>query len=140
TDVAAVLDKCVGRTIDSRAINDIMNMIGRCVVAGGIRRTAELSLGDVSDEQFLNLKNYAMNPDRCNYGWAANNSVLATCGMDYSKIVNRVADNGEPGFVWMDNARDYGIMSEPKNHKDSRALGVNPCLTGDMQVEVLDKK
>jgi len=139
-DIEAVLNKYINKALDSRGINDIMNMIGRCVVAGGIRRSSELSLGEVNDEAFLNLKNAGACPERQGYCWAANNSVLASPGMDYSKMVDRVASNGEPGFVWMDNAREYGIMSEPKDHKDSRAEGVNPCLTGDMIVSVVDEK
>jgi len=42
--------------ITSRHISDIINMIGRCVVAGGIRRSSTILFGDPADEEFQNLK------------------------------------------------------------------------------------
>lgn len=35
--------------ITSRDIVDIMNIIGKCVVAGNIRRVAEIALGEAND-------------------------------------------------------------------------------------------
>ena len=35
-----------------------MNMIGKCVVAGNVRRTAEIVFGDPHSEEYINLKNY----------------------------------------------------------------------------------
>ena len=35
-----------------------MNLIGKCVVAGNVRRTAEIVFGDPHDEEYLDLKNY----------------------------------------------------------------------------------
>ena len=52
-----------------------MNMIGRCIVSGNIRRTAEIAFGEPDDEEFINLKNYDLNPERMKYGWVSNNSV-----------------------------------------------------------------
>lgn len=46
----------VGKPISSTAIVDVMNMIGRCVVAGNVRRSAEIALGDPNDAAFLALK------------------------------------------------------------------------------------
>ena len=37
------------RVIGSRDIVDIMNIIGRCVVAGNIRRVAEIAIGERED-------------------------------------------------------------------------------------------
>lgn len=45
--------------ITSTHIVDVFNMIGACVVAGGLRRSAEIMLGDPEDMEFLNLKNPA---------------------------------------------------------------------------------
>lgn len=44
-------------TLDSVDIVDLMNYIGRCVVAGNVRRTAQLSLGDVTDMDYVTMKN-----------------------------------------------------------------------------------
>lgn len=108
-------------------IVDLMNMIGRTVVAGNVRRSAEIALGDASDE-FLNLKNYEMYPEEtAMYRWASNNSVVASVGDDYSGIAERIAANGEPGVFWLDNARRFGRMGRSPDNADLAAAGCNPC-------------
>lgn len=39
-------------------ITDIMNIIGKIVVAGNVRRTAEIAFGEPEDEEFANMKNW----------------------------------------------------------------------------------
>ncbi|ORX63742.1 PFL-like glycyl radical enzyme [Basidiobolus meristosporus CBS 931.73] len=126
--VRNILEKNVGAPISVTSIVDIMNLIGKCVVAGNIRRTAEIAFGDPNDEEYIDLKNYEVNPHRIEYGWTSNNSVFAELGMDYSGVCARAAKNGEPGFAWLENAQNYGRMEDPKNMKDRLALGGNPCL------------
>lgn len=123
-NIRKVLDELDGGFLTSRAIVDIFNMIGACVIAGNVRRSAEIMLGEPDDDEFLNLKNYEENPDRAEWGWSSNNSVFANTGMDYSKYSQRIIDNGEPGFIWMDNVNGYGRMGEKKV---DNAEGVNPC-------------
>ena len=128
-----ILKKEVGRPITSRAIVDIQNIIGKCVVAGNVRRTAEIALGDPDDETFLDLKNYKMNPDRESYGWTSNNSVLAVLGMNYDEIAERIRINGEPGLAWLENMRAYGLMGNSPDNKDSRVMGCNPCVEQSLE-------
>eukprot|EP00471_Norrisiella_sphaerica_P002388 CAMPEP_0184478974 /NCGR_PEP_ID=MMETSP0113_2-20130426/856_1 /TAXON_ID=91329 /ORGANISM="Norrisiella sphaerica, Strain BC52" /LENGTH=745 /DNA_ID=CAMNT_0026856939 /DNA_START=105 /DNA_END=2342 /DNA_ORIENTATION=- len=109
-------------------IVDIMNMIGKCVVAGNVRRTAEIAFGPPQNSEYLNLKNYTKNPQRVEYGWASNNSVYAELGMDYKDICDRIRDNGEPGLAWLGNMQRYGRMGDSPDEKDHRAMGGNPCL------------
>ena len=33
--------------------------------------------------------------------------------MNYENMCKRVVENGEPGFAWLANMRDYGRMIEP---------------------------
>ncbi|KAI9480202.1 hypothetical protein LPJ78_001223 [Coemansia sp. RSA 989] len=120
------LDKSVGQPISVTTIVDIMNLIGKCVVSGNVRRTAEIAFGDPHDREYIDLKNYKVNPQRASFGWTSNNSVFATVGMDYTDICKRVQVNGEPGFQWMENARRYGRMGE-ENTRDARIEGANPC-------------
>lgn len=117
-----------GQIISSRDIVDIMNLIGKCVVSGNVRRTAEIAFGDSKDEDFLSLKDYNMYPERMAYGWTSNNSILAELGMDYSKVAECIAKNGEPGLAWLENMQSYSRMMDPPDYKDYRALGGNPCL------------
>ena len=97
-----VLGKNAGEPISITTIVDIMNLIGKCVVAGNVRRTAEIVFGDPDSEEYLDLKNYEVNPHRDQYGWTSNNSIFAELGMDYTEACKRVVDNGEPGFAWLE--------------------------------------
>lgn len=105
-----------------------MNLIGKCIVAGNVRRTAEIAFGSPDCEEYLHLKNYDRHPERQGHGWASNNSVLAPLGMDYSAVCDRVRSNGEPGFAWLQNMQAHSRMTGEPDHKDSRARGGNPCL------------
>ena len=125
-----------GENLDSRAIVDIVNLIGTCVVAGNVRRSATLALGKSQDENFINLKNWEVFPERNNYdptgensGWAwmSNNSISAEIGTNYEDYVDLIANNGEPGFIWLDVARNYGRLADPADGKDYRVMGFNPC-------------
>ena len=127
-DIRKVLEKNSGEPITITTIVDIMNLIGKCVVAGNVRRTAEIVFGEPDNEEYLDLKNYEVNPHRDQYGWTSNNSIFAELGMDYTEAAKRIVDNGEPGFAWLDNMRKYSRMKNGGDDKDHRAMGGNPCL------------
>lgn len=132
-----ILSKSIGKTISIRNIVDIMNLIGQCVVAGGVRRTAEISFGP-STQEYLSLKNYYWNAEegkfvgamaeRADFGWTSNNSIFAKVGQDYTEVGAQTAVNGEPGYAWLENMQKYGRMIDPPNWKDKKAKGGNPCL------------
>lgn len=129
-----IFESEVGKTVGSRLIADLMNLIGTCVVAGNVRRSAEIGLGQPDDIDFINLKNPDYFPERNSYdpanpgwGWMSNNSLDVKVGQDYSKFTDLICNNGEPGFIWMDVSRDYGRLIDPPNYKDKRAAGYNPC-------------
>ena len=132
-DIIKVLEKNEGEPITITTIVDIMNLIGKCVVAGNVRRTAEIVFGDPHDEEYLDLKNYKVNPDRETYGWTSNNSIYAELGMDYTDVCRRIVDNGEPGFAWLDNMRHYSRMKNGGDDKDHRVMGGNPCLEQSLE-------
>lgn len=128
-DVQETLNPLIGEYITSTAIVDICNLIGRCVVAGNVRRSAEIAFGEPADEDFFNLKNPDIAGDKLDsHRWASNNSLFAYVGMDYTKAANMTAVNGEPGYEWLENAQAYGRMKDLPNWKDRRARGGNPCL------------
>lgn len=137
SSVHDTLRPLIGEPITSSAIVDLFNLVGRCVVAGNVRRSAEIALGDPNDEEFLNLKNPSTRANKdalMHHRWASNNSVFAEVGMDYSKVAPLTAINGEPGYEWLDNARNYGRMIDPPDYKDTRVMGTNPCVTSDTWV------
>ncbi|KAJ8524705.1 hypothetical protein ON010_g16411 [Phytophthora cinnamomi] len=126
--IEAILKPLAGKPLTARGIVDIMNQMGVCVVSGNVRRTAEIAFGDYNDEEYVDLKNYEKNPDRAAYGWTSNNSIFADIGMDYKPIAERIVRNGEPGFAWLENMRNYGRMNGVKDDRDRNASGGNPCL------------
>ncbi len=128
-----VLNQEVGQPISITAIVDIMNLIGKCVVSGNVRRSAEIVFGDSASDEYLDLKNYDVNPQRADYGWTSNNSIFADVGMDYGPACDRVRYNGEPGFAWLSNMKDYGLMNNGPDFKDSRVAGGNPCLEQSLE-------
>lgn len=126
-DIIDILVPLIGKRITSTAIVDIMNVIGRCVVAGNVRRTAEIAVGEPDDPDFLDLKNPEKNKkELLHHRWASNNSLLAVVGQDYSVAADLTAMNGEPGYVWLENCRNYGRTGE-NGKPDYRVMGVNPC-------------
>jgi len=131
--IAAVLATSAGQPISVTNIVDIMNLIGKCVVAGNVRRTAEIAFGEPGSDEFLDLKNYHVNPHRAEYGWTSNNSIFAELGMNYGPSAQRVALNGEPGYAWLDNMRAYGRMGDAPDFKDKRVAGANPCVEQSLE-------
>eukprot|EP00924_Labyrinthula_sp_SR-Ha-C_P009085 snap_masked-scaffold_2-processed-gene-12.55-mRNA-1 protein AED:0.01 eAED:0.01 QI:0/-1/0/1/-1/1/1/0/683 len=126
--VSGILSSYEGKALSSTGIVDIMNLIGKCVVSGNVRRTAEIAFGEPKDQDFQKLKDYKLNPHRASFGWTSNNSVLAEIAMDYSGIVDGIYENGEPGLAWLENMRKYSRMSDAADWKDEKAKGGNPCL------------
>ena len=121
--------------ITSTIIVDIFNYVGKAVVAGGVRRSAEIMFGDPSDEDFMALKQdeKALEDRR----WASNNSIFGEVGMDYAKVARAIAVNGEPGIAWMENSRAYSRMGRAPDHKDDRAMGCNPCVEQTLEDQEL---
>ena len=122
-----------GQKLTRRDIADIGNMIGVCVVSGNVRRSAELLIGRIEDEEFLNLKNYEKYPERMTHGWMSNNSVAVNVGDNLDNIIEGIARNGEPGVIWMDISKQYGRLADPINNKDWRIAGYNPCAEQSLE-------
>ena len=138
--VSKIFDGRAGQKLTRRDIADLGNLIGVCVVSGNVRRSAELLIGRIDDQDFLNLKNAEVFPERNSYdpaapgwGWMSNNSIEASVGTDLSPIIDGIARNGEPGVVWMDVTRKYGRLIDPENNKDWRAAGYNPCAEQSLE-------
>jgi ribonucleoside-triphosphate reductase (thioredoxin) len=134
--ISSILGGRDGERISTTDIVDICNLIGKCVVAGNVRRSALLSLGDPDDEDFLALKNREINPERMGadgWGWTSNNSVEAKVGTDYSQLADAVVLNGEPGLVYTDLCRQYGRLIDEATNRDYRVAGCNPCAEQSLE-------
>ena len=129
-----------GEKLTTVDIADIGNLIGKCVVSGNVRRSAELLIGRIDDQDFLNLKNAEAFPERNSYdpetpgwGWMSNNSVMVNVGTDFAPIVDGIIRNGEPGVIWEDMSKQYGRLADPINNKDWRIAGYNPCAEQSLE-------
>jgi adenosylcobalamin-dependent ribonucleoside-triphosphate reductase len=138
--IRKMFDGRKGEQVTRKDIADIGNLIGVCVVSGNVRRSAELLIGRIDDQDFLNLKNAERFPERNSYdaeapGWAwmSNNSVEVSVGTDFSPIVDGIVRNGEPGVIWMDMSRKYGRLIDEPNNKDHRVVGYNPCAEQSLE-------
>lgn len=128
-----ILEANIGQPISITVITDIMNLIGKAVVAGNVRRTAEIVFGPADNPEYLDLKNYKVNPQREEFGWTSNNSVFATLGMNYKEVADRIKINGEPGVAWLSNMQNYSRMLEQEDYLDFRVMGGNPCLEQSLE-------
>lgn len=138
--IRRLFDGRAGQPLTKVDIADIGNLIGVCVVSGNVRRSAELLIGSINDNDFLNLKNPKAFPERNSYdagspgwGWMSNNSVLTSVGEDLDSIVEGIKLNGEPGVIWLDMSRKYGRLVDPPNNKDHRVVGYNPCAEQSLE-------
>ncbi len=98
-----------------------------------VHNSAQLSLGSIDDDTFLNLKNYKKFPEREEIGWMSNNSVSLSSSKDFlkiPKIVDRIKDNGEPGILNIINIQKYGRYGKESPDK---AFLCNPC--GEIELE-----
>lgn len=150
--VDTILAPRIGQKIGVTAIADLINQIGVCVVAGNIRRSAEILLGEEGDEEFTklkdpsqlrdwqrNLKDMEDGPNKLNllekisthplytHRWASNNSLMCKVDSNFASLLPSIQSNGEPGVLFMDNIRAYSRMSDPRDNRDAKVAGCNPC-------------
>lgn len=126
TDICKVLDARVGKKLRSVDVLDIANIIGRIVVSGSSRRSAQIAMGDPDDILFLRAKNWGTGTIP---GWRANsnNSIYAD---HYDEIMSEVwkgyDGSGEPyGLLNRRLARTCGRIGEKRS--DPSIEGFNPC-------------
>lgn len=111
--VRNILMNALGRKLRTIEVHDIVCHIANCVVVGGVRRAALISLFDRTDQQMLHAKVGAWwerNPQRAR----ANNSAVLIHGETTREEFDQVLDmcieskSGEPGIFWT-NDKDYGV-------------------------------
>lgn len=132
TNIRKLLDSYHNKILDSVGIVDIMNYIGKFVVAGNVRRSAEIAIGSIKDNAFISMKDFNLYPNELvDRRWMSNNSVVAETASDFSSIVNNIALNGEPGIIFLNNARQYARVQDGIYDKEDPTYddvdGVNPC-------------
>jgi ribonucleoside-triphosphate reductase len=115
--VDAKLKAAVGRRLKPIEVHDLICIIADCVLAGGIRRAALISLFDRTDEEMLKAKHGAW-WEKHPYRARANNSAVLPRGAVKEEQFRHIFDMcvnsnaGEPGFYWTNDEN----------------LGSNPCV------------
>lgn len=125
-DICNILDKRVGKNMRSIDALDIANIVGKIVVAGSARRSAQIAIGDPDDVLFLRAKNWGKGDIP---GWRANsnNSIFADSEDELIDEFWKGYDgSGEPyGLINRKLIRKTGRLGEKVN--DSKVIGTNPC-------------
>ena len=125
-DICGVMDNRVGKKLRSIDVLDICNIIGRIVVSGSSRRSAQIAMGDPDDVLFLRAKNWGSGNVPA---WRANsnNSIYADYYEEIQPELWKGYDGtGEPyGLLNRRLARRYGRVGEV--NVDNSIEGFNPC-------------
>jgi ribonucleoside-triphosphate reductase len=103
------------RSID---VLDICNIIGSVVVAGNVRRSAEIALGDPDDILYLRAKNWGSG-NVPNWRAMSNNTIYAD---SYDHVLEEIWKNGyeinkDSGYA---NGEPYGFFNLPLSQKFGR--------------------
>lgn len=131
--VNEILNAADGGKLTSVEMTDIANLIGKTVVAGNVRRSAEIALGSPTDSNYITMKQDASALQ--SHRWASNNSVIVDSSFnDYDEIADSIIVNGEPGIVNMELSKDYGrLVDGYQPGIDGLVEGTNPC--GEISLE-----
>jgi len=144
SDIVRILKSRVGLKLRPIDCLDIMNIIGRIVVSGNVRRSAEIAVGSGHDREFLLAKFWGdgtiiIPPWRQH----SNNTVATNSIQDvlpefwYGYEEHPVTGNaqGEPyGLFNPDLAANYGRLLDGRKEGYNRyVIGPNPC--GEIMLE-----
>lgn len=125
--ISEILEKRAGKKLRPVDALDIMNIIGAVVVAGNVRRSAQIAIGDPDDVEYLLAKRWDMGNIP---SWRAmsNNSVVCNDIKDLHEYFwDGYEGKGEPyGFINLRLSRKMGRLGDT-NYPDPEVEGYNPC-------------
>jgi len=125
--VVDVIKGAAGRRLTSIECHDIQCYIASCVVVGGVRRAAMISLSNLSDQRMALAKSgawYEMDGQRA----LSNNSVIYTDKPDVGGWMREwqniyESKSGERGIINREALRNMS----PERRDTTHEFGVNPC-------------
>jgi ribonucleoside-triphosphate reductase (thioredoxin) len=124
--ISKVLSARSGQHIRPIDALDIMNIIGWIIVAGNVRRSAAIAIGDYDDVAYLNAKNWSAG-NIPPWRGMSNNSVVCD---DIAALPDHFWDgydgSGEPyGLINLELSKRVGRLGETW-HEDPEVEGYNP--------------
>lgn len=126
-EIGKILEKRVGKKLRPIDCLDIMNIIGAVVVAGNVRRSAQIAIGDADDVEYLLAKRWDLGNIP---SWRAmsNNSVVCNdIGDLHDFFWDGYEGKGEPyGLINLKLSRKIGRLGDTQ-YPDPDVQGYNPC-------------
>jgi ribonucleoside-triphosphate reductase len=133
--ISELLNENAGKNMTSVLALDICNIIGKIVVSGNIRRSAQICLGDAKDTEYLRAKRWDLG-NVPNWRCYSNNSVICN---DIADIIDNedfwqgYKGKGEPyGLVNLKLSRSCGRLGETQ-YPDPNVQGYNPCAEQSLE-------
>lgn len=125
--ISQVIADRIGKQLRPIDCLDIMNIIGSIVVAGNVRRAAQIAIGDCDDLQFLQAKNWRTGTIP-SWRSMSNNSVVCN---DFKNLPQEFWDTyqgkSEPyGLINLKLSQSCGRVGDTR-YKDKGVRGYNPC-------------
>ena len=128
--LTGILSARAGKQLRPEDAADILTATGEMVVAGNVRRSALLILGDCWDKDFLKMKRWDLGSIPTHRS-CANYSVVCEDIDDLHPLFWKTYEQGEPfGIVNRTAIQKYGRMGELKA---DNAIGVNPCAEATLE-------
>lgn len=128
-DICKVMCNRAGKKLRSVDVLDIVNIIGRVVVAGSSRRSAQISLGDQDDTLFLKAKKWSSGSIPA---WRANsNNTIIVDNFSELRDNNLFWDNfngGSEVYGLFNRKLSRNVGRAGEKNLDSSIVGGNPCL------------
>jgi ribonucleoside-triphosphate reductase len=126
-NISKVINNRGGKKLRPIDCLDIMNIIGFIVVAGNVRRSAQIAIGDMDDLQYLNAKRWDLG-NIPNWRAMSNNSIVCNdIHLLPEQFWQGYNGNGEPyGMINLNLARSMGRTGETQ-YPDPDVIGFNPC-------------
>lgn len=126
TLISEILNNRRGKQLRPIDCLDIMNIIGMIVVAGNVRRSAQIAIGDYDDLEFLKAKRWDLG-NVPNWRAMSNNSVDCPDAKLLPQEFWDTYQQGEPyGLVNIELSKKVGRLGETE-YPDPDVEGYNPC-------------
>jgi ribonucleoside-triphosphate reductase len=132
-EINTILNAKAGQKLSSVDCMDVMNIIGKVVVSGNVRRSAQIAIGDYDDTEYLNAKRWDLGGIP-NWRAMSNNSVVCADTDDLpQEFWNGYMGDGEPyGLINLEASRRMGRTGETE-YPDHKVMGYNPCAEQSLE-------
>jgi len=133
SNINNLLNSRAGKKLRPIDCLDLMNIIASIVVAGNVRRSAQLAVGDWDDLEYLKAKRWDLGPIP-NWRSNSNNSIIPPENMeDLPLEFWQTYEQGEPyGLINLELSRKCGRLGELE-YPDPNIVCYNPCAEQSLE-------